>query len=182
MLQRVRSWVGLAILVAVLWGTMSLAQERLPAPRARIETAPARFVPKFEALAETKLLMEGLAQPNFRSLAQALKKKPEDAEAWAFARGQSLLIAETGNLLLLRPPRNQGRDTWMQRAMDMRQAAGTLSRHLSNHDLEHSRTDLAALAHSCNRCHQTFRIKVRVGPDMAREEPEAPEPEGPAKP
>ena len=25
-------------------------------------------------------------------------------------------MAETGNLLLLRPPRNEGRDTWMRRA------------------------------------------------------------------
>ena len=27
-------------------------------------------------------------------------------------RGQALLLAETGNLLLLRPPKTQGRDTW----------------------------------------------------------------------
>src|SRR5207247_369538 len=79
--------------------------------------APAqpKFVPRLEAVAETKLLMEGLNQANFRGLENLLKQKPADLEAWTFARGQALLIAETGNLLLLRPPRNQGQAAWQMR-------------------------------------------------------------------
>ncbi len=82
-------------------------------------------MPRFEAVAETKLLMEGLAHPNYRALEKHLEGKgPPDGDTWTFARGQALLIAETGNLLLLRPPRNDGRDTWMRRAMDMRAVGG----------------------------------------------------------
>jgi hypothetical protein len=132
--------------------------EQLPAP-------DARFVPRFEALAETKLLMEGLAQPNYAALDKHLQARgPADADTWTFARGQALLLAETGNLLLLRPPRNEGRDVWMRRAVNMRQAAGDLARQLGNRDLERSRAALGTLAARCNSCHQSFRVPTRIGP------------------
>ena len=155
-----RRVVALAVLPLGLLCTAEAAPERLPQP------AP-RFTPKFEALAETRLLMEGLAQANYRALEEHLQRKPADVETWTFARGQALLVGETGNLLLLRPPRNQGRDTWMKLAMDMRQAAGTLARQLGNRDYDGSKAALANLTVACNRCHQTFRVPVKVAPPAA---------------
>jgi len=169
-MKPVRWLWGLIVLAISLAATSISAQvrrvpERLPPPEALIP-------PKFEVLAETKLLMEGLTQPNYRALAKHLQGKgPTDVETWMFARGQALLIAETGNLLLLRPPHNEGRDTWMRRAMDMRQSAGTLARRLGNRDLARSRTALLDLTDKCNACHRTFRIPVRVSPN-ADSEPE----------
>jgi hypothetical protein len=153
-------------LAALLSATGVLAL--LAPPGARPEQLPKaepKFVPKFEAVAETSLLMEGLAQSNYRALEKHLQGRgPTDGDTWAFARGQAILIAETGNLLLLRPPRNQGRDTWMRAAMDMRQSAAALARRLANRDLERSRTALADLAVKCNACHRTFRVPVQIGP------------------
>jgi cytochrome c556 len=120
--------------------------------------------PRLEAVAETRLLMEGLAQANFRGLEKMLKDKPADADAWAFTRGQALLIAETGNLLMLRPPRNQGQDTWMDRSTDLRNAAKSLAKASGNRDYEGSRAALGDVANACNRCHQTFRVSVRIVP------------------
>ncbi|HTU89080.1 MAG TPA: hypothetical protein VMF69_03185 [Gemmataceae bacterium] len=163
-MKRARWLCGFVVLAGGIAATTLSAQvrrgpEQLPAPEAK-------FTPKFEALAETKLLMEGLALPNFRSVEKHLQGKgPDDVDTWMFARGQALLIAETGNLLLLRPPRNEGRDTWMRRAMDMRQSAGALARRLGNRDLERSRTALLDLANKCNSCHQTFRVSTRIGPN-----------------
>jgi hypothetical protein len=131
------------------------------------------FVPKFEALAETRLLMEGLAHANYRSLNRLLKDKPEDVETWRFARGQALLVAETGNLLLLRPPRNSGRDTWMKLAMAMRDEAGNLARKAGSRDFAGSKAALKKLTASCNRCHQTFRVNVKVAPEPAKPERDA---------
>jgi hypothetical protein len=140
--------------------------ERLPQPEAK-------FTPKFEAMAETSLLMEGLAQSNFRAVEKHLQGKgPQDVETWTFARGQALLIGETGNLLLLRPPRNNGRDTWMRRAMDMRESAGELARQLANRDLARSRTALIDLTAKCNNCHQTFRVATRIGPNAEEPPPD----------
>src|SRR5437016_6311219 len=68
----------------------------------------AKITPKLEPVAETKLIMEGLLHANFRGLERLLNQKAPDAQAWKFARGQALLVAEGGNLLMLRPPKNQG--------------------------------------------------------------------------
>jgi Cytochrome C' len=154
----------LSALLSVIGALVLLAPTR--ARPEQLPRAEPKFVPKFEAVAETRLLMEGLAQSNYRSLEKHLQGKgPADGDTWAFARGQAILIAETGNLLLLRPPRNQGRDTWMREAMDMRQSAAALARRLANRDLERSRTALADLAAKCNQCHRSFRVPVQIGPN-----------------
>ena len=154
------------LLAAVLLAAHGAAQVRPPVrPGPAPAPAAPKFVPKFEALAETRLLMEGLAHSNYRGLHKQLKDKPADVETWTFVRGQALLVAETGNLLLLRPPRNAGRDTWMKLAMDMRTAAGNLARHAAARDHARSKATLVELTNACNRCHQTFRVGARVGPD-----------------
>src|SRR4051794_8152339 len=95
-----------------------------------------KVVPKLEPVAETRLLMEGLAHANFRGLERNLSKKPIDDQSWVFARGQALLIAETANLLMLRPPKNQGEAAWFERSMEMRSQAMQLAQQLSKKDVE----------------------------------------------
>jgi hypothetical protein len=147
--------VGLAAVAAALL---------LAAPAAPQTPSRPAAGPRLEPVAETRLLMEGLAQANFRGLEKVLRQKPEDPETWTFARGKALLIAETGNLLLLRPPRNQGQGAWLERAADLRTAATRLARAAGNRDYERSRVFFAELGQSCNRCHETFRVQVRVVP------------------
>src|SRR5262249_11681771 len=147
---------ALVLLGGLLLATQGTAQVRPPArPPSALPTRPAtpapapKFVPKFEAWAETRLLMEGMSNSNFRGIARLLNKKPADPEAWVFIRGQALLIAESGNLLLLRPPRNTGRDTWMKLAMDMRSKAGALARQAAVRDWTRSKSALTDLANAC---------------------------------
>jgi hypothetical protein len=127
-------------------------------------TTPAKPTPRLEAIAETRLLMEGLTDSNFRGLEKILTKKPTDAEAWTFARGQALLLAESGNLLMMRPPKNQGQDAWLERARDLRDAATLLARSTSARDYNKSREGMDRVATACNQCHKTFRVTVRVVP------------------
>jgi cytochrome c556 len=120
---------------------------------------------RLEPVAETKLLMEGLVSPNLNALGKLLADKPPDAEAWGFARGQALLIAESGNLLLLRPPKSAaGEGAWMKHAMELRDAAAALARAAAAKDYDRSRVGLAGVANTCNRCHQTFRVPKRIDP------------------
>ena len=128
------------------------------------QTPGTKAVPRMEAVAETKLLMEGLAHANFRGLERLLTDKPADAQAWSFARGQALLLAETANLLMLRPPKNQGQAVWFERAADLRKQAVQLAAKLSQREYPASRAGLRQLAVSCNRCHQTFRVEVEIVP------------------
>jgi len=152
-------------LTLLLAGMVTAVAAQAPRPVPRAES---KVQPKFAVLAETKLLMKGLADANYRGLETLLKQKPTDAETWEFVRGQALLIAETGNLLLLRPPRSGGRDAWYRRAMDLRTAAGRLARDAGVSDYTRCRADLQVLANVCNRCHETFRVDVRVGPGDRR--------------
>jgi hypothetical protein len=130
-----------------------------PAPRG----APAgRARPKLEPVAETKLLMEGLLQSNFRGLENHLKQRPADNETWAFVRGQALLIAESGNLLMLRPPKNAGQDLWMDRAAELREQAVRVAQQAAARDAERCQLALIDLAGTCTRCHQSFRVPVQI--------------------
>ncbi len=147
----------------VLFGTMTPVLPQA-APRAAPQGAPAKITPKLEPVAETKLIMEGLAHANFRGLERILKERPSENQPWVFARGQALLLAETANLLMLRPPRNEGQPIWFERAMELRGQAAQLAKTLAGRDYEQSRAAFQTLATSCNRCHQAFRIPVQIAP------------------
>lgn len=125
---------------------------------------PAKPRPKLEAVAETKLLMEGLLQSNFKGLERNLKQRPDDDTGWVFARGQALILAETGNLLMMRPPKSSGQDTWQELSVDLREKSTRLARYAAAKDLDRARLALADVATSCNRCHQTFGQPTRIAP------------------
>jgi hypothetical protein len=140
-------------------------------PGGKTLPSPKKVVPKLVPVAETRLLMEGLAHSNYRGLERILKQKPAGDQPWIFARGQALLIAETANLLMLRPPNNQGQPVWFERAMALRSEASQLAQTLGKRDFEGGRAGLVRLANTCNQCHQVFRVKVQIAPS---EKPEAP--------
>ncbi|MFQ3593551.1 MAG: cytochrome c [Gemmataceae bacterium] len=166
-----------AVLALLLLMTPGSAQRPTPTPgsaprptQPNPASAPA-FTPKFEVVGETRLLMEGLAHANYRSLAKLLRERPTDLDTWVFARGQAILVAETGNLLLLRPPRNSGRDIWMKLAMAMRGEAAELARAAGTRDYTAATRAMSRLTDSCNRCHTTFRVPVRVSPKDGAADP-----------
>ncbi len=164
--------VALAVLLLTTAGEAQVVYRIQLPPRTGAKAPPTTgFVPKFEVLAETRLLMEGLANSNYRGLERLLKKEPADNDSWVFVRGQALITAETGNLLLLRPPRDKAaRDKWMKLAMEMRAQAGNLARQAAARDYARAKVGLDSLTTSCNNCHKTFRVPVRVGPEVGKGE------------
>jgi hypothetical protein len=134
-----------------------------PQPKA-IPKAPPKAQPKLEPIAETQLIMEGMADTNFRGLERILQQKPNEVKAWTFARGQALLIAESANLLILRPPKSSGQSVWFDRAVELRTSAQQLARTISSQDYDQSKAGLVSLAGTCNRCHQSFRVDVKIIP------------------
>jgi hypothetical protein len=164
------AWLFLVVVTTgfVLVAAPAVPQTQLPPPRplpaqpgAKAQSG-AKVEPKLIPVAETKLLMEGLAHANFRGLERLLKQQPADDKAWTFARGQALLIAETANLLMLRPPHNQGEPIWFARSMELRGAAAQLALTLSKRDYDASRAGLVQLAGHCNRCHKSFKVNAQI--------------------
>jgi hypothetical protein len=156
---RPRTFVIAALAVPLVFAAPAVPQ-LLP----RNRPAPG---PKPEPVAETKLLMEGLLQANFRGLEKNLRQPPTDQETWTFIRGQALLIAETGNLLMIRPPKIEGQDAWMASAAELREKATAIARAAGTRDADRTRRGLADLATTCNRCHQSFRVDTRITPFAA---------------
>lgn len=153
---------GVRFFAAVL---LALGCLFIPVGQSQLLKKNAPTTPKLEPVAETKLIMAGIAEPNLRGIGRILKDKPKDDAGWHFARGQALLVAETGNLLMMRPP--QGRDqqdTWMAHSAELRDNSAALARALAAKDYVNSRTALATTANTCNRCHQTFKVAARVNP------------------
>ena len=153
-----------SVLVAALAAPLLLPAPASPQLLPRNRSRP---LPKPEAVAETKLLMEGLLQANFRGLEKNLRQGPTDQETWTFVRGQALLIAESGNLLMLRPPKSGGQDTWFDAAAELREKATALARSAATRDTDRCRRALVDLSATCNRCHQTFGVKVQITPFQA---------------
>lgn len=152
-MSRIRN-TALGMIVVLVGVPVGLAQQ----PAAVKKNVPPRLVP----VAETKLLMEGLAHPNFQGIERILTKDAPTMEAWTLARGQAILIAESANLMMLRPPRNAGQDAWMQHAAKMRDSATELARRVGKREHADSRSGLSALAEQCNRCHQSFRVDTKI--------------------
>ena len=176
--------LGALIVAGTAWSQVQVRPSRKPemvrppgaAPTVAVPTAPQTpkgtatptlppaSMPHPEPVAETKLLMEGITQPNFQGIQRLLAKEPATVEAWTFVRGQALIIGETGNLLMLRPPKNQGEDSWQEMAVAQRTAATRLARAAGNRDYVRSRVALADLTNACNRCHRTFRVPLQLDP------------------
>jgi hypothetical protein len=171
-----RRWlwaVAASLLVAA--PVVSQVQVR-PARRPEMVRPPGDSAPAFppassalttvrpEPVAETRLIMEGMSQPNFQGIQRNLRQEPGSEEAWTFLRGQALLVAESSNLLLMRPPRNEGQAAWQELAAAQRTAATKLARAAASRDYVKSRVALADLTNACNRCHRTFRVATQLDP------------------
>jgi hypothetical protein len=166
--------LSLAVLGVLMVAIATTAAQGPQPPKVSPFAQPTTKVkPSLLPVAETRLLMEGLASANFRGLEKLLKSEPGGVEAWTFLRGQALLIAETGNLLMMRPPKGPAQDIWFEKAMALRSGATQLAASAAARDYAKSKTQFVNLAKSCNNCHQAFSVPVQIVPF-------APEP-GPGK-
>jgi hypothetical protein len=105
--------------------------------------------------------MQAINSPYFLGLDQLLRRQPADDSAWQAVQAQALLIAENGNLLLLRPP-EKGAAAWSELATSLRTRAAAVARAAGQKDYNRSRQALTDLASVCNRCHQANRVSVRA--------------------
>jgi cytochrome c553 len=114
--------------------------------------APATYVP-----VETNLhdFMEGMFQGPYRRLKPAMTAEPTDKQVWKTIRSESQILAEGGNLLLVRKPEKDV-DKWLEFALATREAGTQLYKAAKQKDFAASRKAYESMLTHCNACHKQF--------------------------
>ncbi|KAA5541427.1 cytochrome c [Roseiconus nitratireducens] len=99
--------------------------------------------------------MEYVNQPAFQRLKPAMASEPAGNQAWKTIKSESLVLAESGNLLLIRKPEDDA-DDWQKHSVQTRDAAAELYRAAKSKDYGAARKHYESMVQHCNACHQQF--------------------------
>lgn len=99
--------------------------------------------------------MEYVFQPTFKRLQPAMSAEPTDHQGWKSIKADSLILAEGGNLLLIRQP-EEGANDWAKHSVQVRDFGGELYRAAKTKDYPLARKNYESMVESCNACHQQF--------------------------
>lgn len=122
-------------------------------------SAPARGADKAPAQVPVPTsmhdFMEGVFQGPYRRLKVAMAAEPKDNAGWKAIRGEGLILAEGGNLLLLRKPEKDA-DEWAKYSAASRDAGADLFKAAKAKDFAASKKAYEAMIGQCNACHKKF--------------------------
>jgi len=99
--------------------------------------------------------MEGVFQSPYRRLKVAMAEEPKDSAGWKAIRSDSLILAEGGNLLLLRLP-EKDIDSWTAHSIDTRNAGAELVTAAKAKNFTEARKAYESMLNHCNACHRQF--------------------------
>jgi hypothetical protein len=119
----------------------------------------------FTPVADTKLLMQSVVDPNADLIWDAVKIistkdgdqniRPRTEAEWIAVRNAAVTVAESGNLLMMVPRAKDGGE-WMQRAQEMNKAGDEAMRAADSKNAEKLFTVGGDLYDSCSNCHRTY--------------------------
>jgi hypothetical protein len=123
-------------------------------PTARADEKPAVGSP---VPVETSMhdFMEGVFQGPYRRLKTSMAAEPKDNAGWKAIRSEALILAEGGNLLLLRKPVKDA-DEWAKYSAASRDAGAELFKAAKAKDFAASKKAYTAMLTQCNACHKKF--------------------------
>lgn len=99
--------------------------------------------------------MEYVFQPTFKRLKPVMAAEPTDNQGWKAMKSDSLILAESGNLLLMRPSQDDAAD-WMKHSVHVRDFGGQLYRAAQAKDFVAARKHYESMVQQCNACHEQF--------------------------
>ena len=101
-------------------------------------------------------LMVHLIYPTSDAIFYILTRTPTSTAEWGTLEGQSLMLAESANLLMM-PSRARGREQWMMDARLLLDVGEAALRAAQDRDVEALSELNEQLYQSCITCHQHFR-------------------------
>jgi len=99
--------------------------------------------------------MEGMFQGPYRRLKAAIAAEPKDNAGWKAIRSEAIILAEGGNLLLIRKPEKDV-DKWIELSVSSRDAGAELFKAAKKKDFTEARKAYEKMLTSCNACHKQF--------------------------
>jgi hypothetical protein len=99
--------------------------------------------------------MEYVFQPAYKRLREQMAAEPADNVGWKAIKSDSLILAEGGNLLLLRVPEDKG-DEWAAHSQAVRKLGGQFYDAAKKKDYAAARQKYTSMLTQCNACHTQF--------------------------
>ena len=111
-------------------------------------------------LASVRQLHDILISPASDAVFNAASGPPADAKGWTAARDQALILAESGNLLMV-GGRMRDSGNWMKMSRAMVDAAALAAAAAETRDAMALESAVDAITVSCMACHQPYRDQGR---------------------
>ena len=112
--------------------------------------------------------MEYVFEPNYKVLKADLAVEPteDDKATWKRVKAASMMLAEGGNLLLMRKPKKEEQtDRWNELSVNVRDKGRELYKAARKKNYADVRTHYEAMLTQCNACHKEFvRGKHQLAP------------------
>ena len=115
-----------------------------------------RHQPVLEPLVDVHDLMESVVGGAFEATKNGLGEKPADRKAWKRVYSMSVLLGESGNLLLFRKPEDADSNQWRTLAVGLRDKGQELMEAAKAKDYDTARKAYCRVVDSCNKCHEKF--------------------------
>jgi hypothetical protein len=127
---------------------------RPPRPERVDDTPPAKAGP---APTDVSMhdFMEGVFQGPYRRLKTAIAAEPKDNAGWKAIRSDALILAEGGNLVLLRKPEKDAQK-WAEYSIASREAGAGVFKAAKKKEYATARKAYGTMITACNACHTHF--------------------------
>lgn len=99
--------------------------------------------------------MEYVFQPTYRRLKGAMAEEPSDKKGWKAIKSDSLILAESCNLLFARSPKESA-DDWARHSATSRDDGDALYQAAGKKDFSAASTAWKSMLNNCNACHRQF--------------------------
>lgn len=104
---------------------------------------------------EVHEFMEYINRPTYQRLKKAIGSEPQSEEGWESITSDALILAEAGNLLLMRGP-EENIDNWNSHAVALRESGSALYKASQTQNFSSARKHYETMIRHCNACHDDF--------------------------
>jgi len=99
--------------------------------------------------------MEYVFQPTYKRLKLSFAGEPADNTGWKGIKADALILAEGGNLLMLRTPKKDAA-AWNEMSEAVRASGASLYQSAKSKDYKAARQHYEVMLKKCNACHDKF--------------------------